>query len=305
MPAKNSTLKIGSVTLGSGPNLLSERDLEVPDSVTGLGAEMLLSVHEYPGGTRAVQTHGPQPQEIRWSAKLLGPEALARALALKRLVTSETVVQFSWAPFLYDVVVKEFHPTVRHEWLIDYELALEPVRDRSDPSVTPVIPDAASSQATKTIQQMQTSLTATTLPASITGMAPTATAAGTGVTGAIAQVQADLDSAGGSITNMTPSQVSADRTALQTQVSALAPSLTNTDHGIAAAARVLTAQLQLLRGLLANPGTLQRIVKQTNPNLIALAAQYYGDPTSWAKIAKANNLVDPFPTGFFQLVIPR
>ncbi len=42
-----------------------------------------------------------------------------------------------------------------------------------------------------------------------------------------------------------------------------------------------------------------------NPNLIALALKYYGRADKWTIIAERNNLKVPYPTGTYQLVIPR
>lgn len=48
-----------------------------------------------------------------------------------------------------------------------------------------------------------------------------------------------------------------------------------------------------------------KTVTVLNPNLYRLAAQYYGDATQWTVIAKANNLVDPYQSGFLTLIIPN
>ena len=47
-----------------------------------------------------------------------------------------------------------------------------------------------------------------------------------------------------------------------------------------------------------------QIVTLAGGNLFALAAQYLNDATQWARIAKANNLLDPVLYGINTLVIP-
>lgn len=59
----------------------------------------------------------------------------------------------------------------------------------------------------------------------------------------------------------------------------------------------------IIVNLAVNGGTATNI-NVINPNLMALAAQYYGDATQWRTIASANGLTDPQPTGQFLLNIP-
>jgi hypothetical protein len=59
----------------------------------------------------------------------------------------------------------------------------------------------------------------------------------------------------------------------------------------------------IIVNLAVNGGT-STTINVINPNLMALAAQYYGDATQWRTIAYANNLTDPQPIGQFSLVIP-
>lgn len=59
----------------------------------------------------------------------------------------------------------------------------------------------------------------------------------------------------------------------------------------------------IIVNLSVNGGTATNI-NVINPNLMALAAQYYGDATKWRIIADANGLTDPQPTGQFSLNIP-
>ncbi|VVC75986.1 hypothetical protein AQUSIP_12870 [Aquicella siphonis] len=45
-------------------------------------------------------------------------------------------------------------------------------------------------------------------------------------------------------------------------------------------------------------------ITAVNTTLFALAKEYYGDPTQWVIIARANNLVDPMVTQLTTLYIP-
>jgi len=51
------------------------------------------------------------------------------------------------------------------------------------------------------------------------------------------------------------------------------------------------------------PQTAQQ-VQTVNPNLFSMASQYYQDPSLWGRIARANGLLNPAPTGQFNLTVP-
>lgn len=47
-----------------------------------------------------------------------------------------------------------------------------------------------------------------------------------------------------------------------------------------------------------------KAVRTINPNLFALASEHYGDASKWNLIANANGLLNPMPTGTYNLAIP-
>jgi nucleoid-associated protein YgaU len=47
------------------------------------------------------------------------------------------------------------------------------------------------------------------------------------------------------------------------------------------------------------------VIHTINPNLLVLAAQYYGDATQWRLIGNANGIADPQPIGSFNITIPQ
>jgi hypothetical protein len=47
-----------------------------------------------------------------------------------------------------------------------------------------------------------------------------------------------------------------------------------------------------------------KAVRAVNPNLFALASEHYGDASKWNLIANANGLLNPMPTGIYNLSIP-
>ncbi len=82
------------------------------------------------------------------------------------------------------------------------------------------------------------------------------------------------------------------------------PLTLSSDPTISSPASDLAAYIKLL-GTLATASVAPRWqVDAINPNLMLLAAQYYGDATQWQTIASYNGLSDPQPIGTFQLLIP-
>ena len=55
---------------------------------------------------------------------------------------------------------------------------------------------------------------------------------------------------------------------------------------------------------LINAGATGSVITVSNTSLYYLAAQYYGDATSWTVIADANGLTDPMIFGTMTLTIP-
>lgn len=47
-----------------------------------------------------------------------------------------------------------------------------------------------------------------------------------------------------------------------------------------------------------------KTVNVAGGNLFQIAFQQYSDATQWNRIALANNMIDPFFTGFTTLIIP-
>ena len=78
----------------------------------------------------------------------------------------------------------------------------------------------------------------------------------------------------------------------------------STEESLAIDAVNYAVAIGIIVNLAVNGGT-SNTINVINPNLMALAAQYYGDATQWRIIADANNLTDPQPIGLFNnLIIP-
>ena len=115
-----------------------------------------------------------------------------------------------------------------------------------------------------------------------------------------------MSDAGGTVANIS----TADSSAVQMAANALATLTTplTTAPGLIAGmayhAAMIGARAAVVAGVLTGLGAARWTRRIINPNLLMLAAQYYGDATKWQIIAAANDLSDPQPIGSFELNIP-
>ena len=86
---------------------------------------------------------------------------------------------------------------------------------------------------------------------------------------------------------------------------AATPLIAGIDPLAASAALDLSARAACIAAIVASPQAPARQLRMINPNLFAVAAQYFGDSTLWEKIAVASGLPpDPQPIGAFTIVVP-
>ena len=67
-----TTLTLGGVAF---------QGFEIPDSLN-FGGEQALAIHKFPGGSRTVDSMGPDDDDIRWSGRFRGTSAEQRATLL-------------------------------------------------------------------------------------------------------------------------------------------------------------------------------------------------------------------------------
>ena len=293
--AANPTVNYTPITIG-GFELVG---FEAPRKLN-VGGQQKLAVHDFPGGTRTVQSLGAfPPEEVSWEGIFLGANAWERAYALDRLRVSGSVVSLLFGAWGYTGKIKHLEINVHHQWMCQYELFFIPETDLS------VNPQATPNTATMSVNSSMATLSSNvpttefgdTLPMSV--VSP--------VSSLMSSVSLAMNNAGGVVSNFTSAAVS--------QIQSLAGSALAGVEGIlssSASSQSLQASALLVGSHVSNIANqvnvtpvVQNTVVQNNPNLMQLAAQYYGDSSQWTKIASANNLTDPMPTGTFTLGIPE
>jgi hypothetical protein len=279
---------------------------EVPEDLPNLFGVQKLAVHDFSGGTRTVQELGSFPADgVEWHGVFFQGDTqsgtsvpIQRASLLNTMRVTGTVQRLIWGPFQYDVIVHEFEITGKMAQELQYRIKVVPTFDYTTTSNQPpstTSPSAAVFNAQTGVTAAVTSTTGLLLPpiiiASATFVAQSATAA--------------VISANGNVSSITNAQ----QTALQAQITAvqitLQPVINGSDYGQATAAATLSASLfTLSQTLMVNQVIPIATIVVSNPNLMQLASQYYGDSTLWPLIAQQNNLQDVLPIGLFTLTIP-
>jgi len=82
------------------------------------------------------------------------------------------------------------------------------------------------------------------------------------------------------------------------------PYVQSTDPTVSAPAAAVSVQAGTISNLVGTPNNTKWTLRQVNPNLPAIAAQYLGSASRWSDIASLNGLTDPHPIGIYNLVIP-
>lgn len=273
-------ITIGSVTLSS---------FEVPERLEDLAGVQAVAVHDFPGGIRTLQTYGAFPSRLRWHGLMTGTFALPRVAALDQIRTSGQMVTLSYGPKAFLGILARFKVRARTQWFVEYEAEFWPAQDTS----AGLTPNAASySQMLNSqslwLQQAYDGITGFGIPASL--LVPTGTL--------IQSLQLFLGSTVASTAgpNLLAAAGSVQKTA--------APLMQSTTSSVASPASDLYARAGVIQVLAVSNGRTGWVVETINPNLLRLAAQYYGDSSKWQTIAAANGLVDPQPIGAYTLQVP-
>ncbi len=114
-----TTLSLGGVVF---------QDFEVPEQIN-FGGEQALAVHRLPGGTRVIDSLGPDDADIRWSGRFRGPTAEERAILLDFMRRSGSPQLLSWSFHFYQVVIKEFTGDFRQSYEIPYSISCTVITD--------------------------------------------------------------------------------------------------------------------------------------------------------------------------------
>ncbi len=292
--AANPTVNYTPITIG-GFELVG---FEAPRRLN-VGGQQKLAVHDFPGGVRTVQSLGAfPPEEITWEGIFLGANAWERAYALDRLRVAGSTVSLLFGSWGYTGKIKHIEINVHHQWMCQYEMFFIPESDLA------VNPQVAYNTPTMTVNASMSTLSSNvpttefgdTLPMSV--VSP--------VSSLMSAVSIGLNDAGGIVSNMTSSAVSLVKTAANSVLNGVEGLLSTpgVSQSMQASGLLVASNVTNISNQVSATPIVQNTVVQNNPNLMQLAAQYYGDSSQWLKIAQANNITDRMPTGTFTLGIP-
>lgn len=106
------------------------KKFEIPDEIAAGGGQSL-QVHKYAGGTRTIDSFGPDDDAITWEGLFLDESATSRAQQIDQMRRQGVQVTLQWAAYSYEVVVKEFKFKFQKFYQIKYSISLEVVQDET------------------------------------------------------------------------------------------------------------------------------------------------------------------------------
>ena len=95
-----------------------------PPTRMPFGGQQAMVVHKLPGGTRVIDTLGPDEDDISWSGFFYCADALRQCQQLDAMRAAGQKVSLTFAGMTRRVVIKRFKPNVRRypNW-IEYEIS--------------------------------------------------------------------------------------------------------------------------------------------------------------------------------------
>jgi hypothetical protein len=280
-----------------------EARLETPEAFGDMGGTQSLEQHDFPGGTRTQKAYGYFPAMQKWRAKFHGMDASDRAEGVKRILAAGREVKLQYATRAWLGRVAKFSPTAKHSWLYEYELEFWPRLDYGSPGPTsPPVTDLGTQLALHilSLQSLLTyglsgNLLFQTIAAEIGGP----------IGLLISQVLDSVAAAGGVIGNITaPNQQAIYQSSLNA-LAACQPYQVSGDPTQSSPASDAAARIQAIQTIMTAAQPPVAVLQTINPNLVVLAATYYGQAELWRSIASANGLADSQPIGTFSLIIPQ
>lgn len=291
--------------------------MEVPERLAW-GGEQSLVVHKLVGGARVVDAMGRDDMPLEWSGWFMGAEALDRAQYLNTQRLLGQPLTLSLDALLFTVLIQHFEASYELAYRIPYRICCVVVQDLATPTVAGAVPGVDDA--------MDADMATANGLGSAIGDGPLSGLLGT-LNSAVSAVSTFANAAQSTINSVLQPVA-----AVQARVGILLASAINTTQNVATLGGVLPANplartvaslsqqavafhsqpalfnLQNVMGRMsANLSSLRgtsKPVPVAGGNLFSLAAQQYGDATSWTAIAKANGLTDPQLQGVQTLNIP-
>src|SRR5579872_1178398 len=84
-----------------------------PPESMGAGGKQAMVIHKLPGGSRVIDTLGPDEDEIRWNGFFFGNDAYGNALTLDAMRAAGAVIPLQWGGQFRLVIIEHFSYHVR------------------------------------------------------------------------------------------------------------------------------------------------------------------------------------------------
>jgi hypothetical protein len=300
------------VTLGD----ISFAGLEVPERIA-FGGDQSLTVHELVGGVRVIDAMGRQDMPLEWSGWFMGANALDRALYLNTQRIRGQQLVLTWAQLRFLVVIQHYEAHYELSNRIPYKIICTVIADQATPTVAGVVPDIndqmlgdlnIGNALSALIADSPLTALMSTLTTAIAGVSSFANAAQSTINRVlqpIAAVQARVNTLVASAINVTQNIATVGNVVSGTPIASVS-SLAAQVSSFGSQPALFSLQ-NVMGRMTANLGAVAgntQIIQVAGGNLQAIAAQQYGDATSWTGIAKASGLTDPVIAGVQQIVIP-
>ncbi len=104
------------------------QDFEIPERIN-FGGRQHAVVHKLMGGNRVVDAMGPDPDDVRWSGRFRGPNAMERAQALDAMRAAGAQVSLSYMSTYLTVLITEFRADPERVYEVPYKITCLVVSD--------------------------------------------------------------------------------------------------------------------------------------------------------------------------------
>lgn len=271
---------------------------EVPSEIGDLGGRQSLVKHEFPGGLITITPLGAFPHPVSWSGILTGADAFDRSQKLDRIRAVGNEVTLSYGQFAWRGYVSAFSARPRHQWYVPYTVTFEPTLDLSGVGTVPFSPfdaDTLMSLQVTAVDDLISAVDGLALPVPLS----------VGANALLDAVSLGLLNGDGTVAGIDTTDAQAINAAALALEATCLPYSLGTDPTTASPALDLSVRATAINQIVGNPASGVRLVQAINPNLFALAQQFYGNATQWTQIATASGLPpDPQPIGSFTLTVP-
>lgn len=266
------------------------------------GGERQQVAHKFPGGYKTIQDFGYLPIDAIIVKGIMFDEfAEVRSETFKALAANLTETELTWSRKKFKGTVHSYKDIVHHKFKIEYELEFWPVSDETNLPVQADTTDTASALG----QALNDSNKELDFWKQLSQNAPIEFSPN--VASDWEKMLSNLKEFRGE--KRRPSTLPGPivfniNAQINRLIRDISPIKFAGGYSGYVASNALNSLINL-NNVLSSPQKQYRNIAVSNPNLVQLAAKYYGDPSKWTVIAKANGLgAETKPQGDFILKIP-